>query len=105
SDVVDEIAEAVTEHGVRAVDFVDSTFNLPLSHSRALLAELASRALPVELSTMGLNPAGVTAELVADMKRAGFRSVMCTPESASEVTLKSLQKGFGKHAVIRAAQA
>ena len=105
SDVVDEIAEAVTEHGVRNVDFVDSTFNLPLSHSRALLAELASRALPVELSTMGLNPAGVTPELVGDMKRAGFRSVMCTPESASEVTLKSLQKGFGKHAVVRAADA
>lgn len=103
--VVDEIEEAVREHGVRAVDFVDSTFNLPLSHARALCDELASRALPVELSTMGLNPAGVTPELVASMKRAGFKSVMCTPESASEVTLKTLQKGFSKRAVERAANA
>ncbi len=54
---------------------------------------------------MGLNPAGVTPELVQAMKRAGFKSVMCTPESASEVTLKTLRKGFQKHSVIRAAQA
>ena len=39
------------------------------------------------------------------MKRAGFRSVMCTPESASEVTLRTLQKGFSKRAVERAAKA
>jgi hypothetical protein len=54
---------------------------------------------------MGLNPAGVTPELVRAMKRAGFKSVMCTPESASETTLKSLNKGFQKHAVERAARA
>ncbi|HET7540185.1 MAG TPA: radical SAM protein [Polyangiaceae bacterium] len=105
-EVVDELQEAVTKHGVRAVDFVDSTFNLPLSHARAICEELERRPLVgVELSTMGLNPAGVTPELVDAMKRAGFKSVMCTPESASEVTLKTLRKGFQKHAVIRAAHA
>jgi anaerobic magnesium-protoporphyrin IX monomethyl ester cyclase len=103
-EVVDEIEEAV-EHGARSVDFVDSTFNLPLSHARAICEELARRALPIDLSTMGLNPAGVTPELVKAMKRAGFKSVMCTPESASETTLKSLNKGFQKHAVERAARA
>lgn len=103
-EVLDEIEEAV-EHGVRAVDFVDSTFNLPLSHARDLCEELARRALPVELSTMGLNPAGVTPELVQAMKRAGFKSVMCTPESAAEATLAGLNKGFKKHAVVRAARA
>jgi radical SAM superfamily enzyme YgiQ (UPF0313 family) len=104
SDVVDEIEEVVA-HGVRHVELVDSTFNLPLAHARALCAELERRALPVELSTMGLNPAGVTDELVMAMKRAGFRSVMCTPESASETTLASLHKGFGKQAVERTARA
>jgi hypothetical protein len=103
-DVVDEIEEAAL-HGARSVDFVDSTFNLPLSHARAICEELARRALPIELSTMGLNPAGVTPELVLAMKRAGFKSVMCTPESASETTLASLAKGFKKHAVERAARA
>jgi hypothetical protein len=103
-EVLDEIEEAM-EHGVRAVDFVDSTFNLPLSHARDLCEELARRALPAELSTMGLNPAAVTPELVQAMKRAGFKSVMCTPESASEATLAGLHKGFKKHAVERAARA
>jgi radical SAM superfamily enzyme YgiQ (UPF0313 family) len=103
-EVVDEIEEAL-ENGARSADFVDSTFNLPLSHSRAICEELASRALPIELSTMGLNPAGVTSELVQAMKRAGFKSVMCTPESASETTLASLNKGFKKHALERAARA
>jgi hypothetical protein len=54
---------------------------------------------------MGLNPAGLGPELVAEMKRAGFKSVMCTPESASDVTLATLNKGFSKKTVIRAAQA
>lgn len=103
TSVADEIEEAVRAHGVRHVDFVDSTFNLPLSHARAVCEELARRALPVELSTMGLNPAGVSPELLHSMKRAGFKNVMCTPESASETTLETLKKGFGKRAVQRAA--
>jgi radical SAM superfamily enzyme YgiQ (UPF0313 family) len=103
--VVDEIEEAVRGHGVRQVDFVDSTFNLPLYHARAVCEELARRELPVELSTMGLNPAGLSEELLVTMKRAGFRSVMCTPESASDVTLQTLQKGFTKGSVIKAARA
>ena len=104
SEVVDEIAEAAS-HGVREFEIVDSTFNLPISHARALCDELERRALPVELSTMGLNPAGVTLELVQAMKRAGFRSLMCTAESASDITLASLDKGFDRRAVVRAAQA
>lgn len=104
ADVVDEMEDALA-HGVRQVEIVDSTFNLPLSHARALCAELERRRLPLELSTMGLNPAGVTNELVGAMKRAGFSNLMCTPESASEVTLASLHKGFGKQAIERTAKA
>jgi radical SAM superfamily enzyme YgiQ (UPF0313 family) len=104
-EVVFEIEEAVKDHGVRQIDFVDSTFNLPIAHARALCDELASRALPAEYSTMGLNPAAVTPELVRSMKRAGFKNVMCTPESAATATLETLDKGFRKHAVVRAAQA
>lgn len=103
-EVADEIEEAVLGYGVRQVDFVDSTFNLPLYHARALCDELATRALPVDYSTMGLNPAAITVELVEAMRRAGFKNVMCTPESASDVTLDGLHKGFKKQAVIRAAE-
>src|SRR6185503_4741002 len=58
--VADEIEEAFRDHGVKTFDFVDSTFNLPVSHARGICEELERRALPLELSTMGLNPAGLT---------------------------------------------
>jgi radical SAM superfamily enzyme YgiQ (UPF0313 family) len=103
SAIVDEIEEVVGGHGVRHVDFVDSTFNLPLAHTLELCDELASRAPGPKLSTMGLNPAATTPELLRAMRRAGFDNVMCTPESASNVTLASLQKGYGRDAVVRAA--
>ncbi|MSP60835.1 MAG: radical SAM protein [Myxococcales bacterium] len=104
--IVDEIEEAVREVGVRSIDFVDSTFNIPPVHAIALCEELARRKLPsdVELSTMGVNPAAMSTELLEAMKRAGFSNVMCTPESASNVTLKSLRKGFDRDQVIFAAE-
>ncbi|HVY48454.1 MAG TPA: radical SAM protein, partial [Minicystis sp.] len=37
-------------------------------------------------------------------RRAGFDNVMCTPESASDTTLASLQKGFKREHVVRAAK-
>jgi radical SAM superfamily enzyme YgiQ (UPF0313 family) len=104
ADIVAELREA-SENGVTQVELVDSTFNLPLSHARAVCDALAQAKLPLEMSTMGLNPAGVTEELVAAMKRAGFTSLMCTPETASDVTLKTLAKGFTKQALVRTARA
>jgi radical SAM superfamily enzyme YgiQ (UPF0313 family) len=101
--VADEIEEAVRDHGVRAVELVDSTFNLPHEHCLELCAELASRALPVELSTMGLNPGAISQRLLGLMRRAGFESVMCAPESASDATLAGLDKGYRREAVVEAA--
>jgi len=104
--IADEIEEVVRGHGVRAIDFVDSTFNIPPAHAIALCDELGRRKLPadLELSTMGVNPAVMSTELLDSMKRAGFSHVMCTPESASNVTLKSLRKGFDRAQVIFAAE-
>jgi radical SAM superfamily enzyme YgiQ (UPF0313 family) len=104
--IADEIEEVVKEHGVRAIDFVDSTFNIPEKHAIALCDELARRKLgdDVELSTMGVNPAAMATEMLTSMQRGGFRHIMCTPESASNVTLKSLKKGFTRDQVIFAAQ-
>ncbi len=104
--IADEIEEVVKEHGVRNIDFVDSTFNIPEKHAVALCDELARRRLPddLELSTMGVNPAAVSTETLESMRRAGFHHLMCTPESASNVTLKSLKKGFTRDQVIFAAE-
>src|SRR5262249_21934284 len=101
--IVDEIEEVARGWGVRHVDFVDSTFNLPLSHTLELCEELAARSVRVDLSTMALNPAATTPALLAAMRCAGFANVMCTPESASDTMLASLRKGFRRDDVIRAA--
>jgi radical SAM superfamily enzyme YgiQ (UPF0313 family) len=103
--IADEIEQVVKEYGVRSVDFVDSTFNIPEKHAIALCDELSRRKLPedLELSTMGVNPAAMSTELLESMRRAGFRHLMCTPESASNVTLKSLKKGFTRDQVEYAA--
>lgn len=104
--VADEIEAVVREHGVRSIDFVDSTFNIPAPHAIRLCEQLAARRLPddLQLSTMGINPAVMTPELLDSMRRAGFANLMCTPESASDVTLKSLRKGFTREQVIHAAE-
>ncbi len=102
--MADEVEEAAG-HGVQHVEFVDSTFNIPSGHAIAGCEEIARRRLQLKLSATGLNPAGVTVDLVTLTRRAGFHSVMCTPESASETTLATLQKGFDKETIATAARA
>ena len=101
--VVDEIQEAFEEGGVEDFEFVDSTFNIPRDHALAICHELARRALPVRLDTMGLNPLAVDRELVDAMVAAGFTEVSCTPESGTDRILRRLGKGFGTADVRRAA--
>ncbi|MCB9690254.1 MAG: radical SAM protein [Alphaproteobacteria bacterium] len=102
--VVDEIQEAFEEGGVEDFEFVDSTFNIPRDHALDICHELARRALPVRLDTMGLNPAAVDEELVEGMVAAGFTEVSCTPESGSDRILRRLGKGFSTEDVRRAAE-
>jgi len=91
--VVDEIA-ALARHGVRRVDFVDSTFNSPLHHAVAVAEELARRRTRVGVDTTNFTPAVSPPELFAAMRRAGFRWLGITAESASDPVLERLDKGF-----------
>lgn len=91
--VVEEIA-ALARHGVRRVEFVDSTFNSPLAHALAVSEGLARADLGVGLDTTNFTPAVAHAELFAAMRRAGFRWLGITAESASDPVLERLEKGF-----------
>ena len=102
--IVDEIEEAHEKCGMDRFEFVDSTFNIPREHCMAVLRELASRKLPVEIDTMGLNPVAVDTELVEAMKAAGFNETSCTPESGSPKMIKALGKQFTIEEVARAAR-
>ena len=103
-EVVDEIGEAAREHAPRTFEFVDSIFNVPLGHAIAVCEEIVRRGLAVNLAATTINPLEVSRELLDLMRRAGFLAVMVTPESASDATLAGLGKGFGKGAVVRAAE-
>jgi radical SAM superfamily enzyme YgiQ (UPF0313 family) len=91
--VVDEIA-VLARHGVRRVDFVDSTFNSPLHHAVAVAEALARARLGVGVDTTNFTPAVSPPELFAVMRRAGFRWLGITAESASDPVLERLRKGF-----------
>jgi len=93
-DVVDEIERVIDRVGPRAFEFVDSTFNVPAGHAEGICREILRRRLSVKLTAMGVNPLGVTRELFALMRSAGFNAMMITPEAASDVMLRSLRKGF-----------
>ena len=103
-DIVDEIETVQHTLAPRTFEFVDSTFNLPESHALAICEEIVRRRLKVNLTTMGINPRATSAELFALMKRAGFNSMMITPESGSDTMLASLDKGFNMQDVERTAQ-
>jgi len=94
--VGEEVAEAVEVGKANSIEFVDSTFNIPLGHAMDVCRVLVEGGLSgrAHFSTMGINPAGATEELFGLLKEANFSEVSITPESASEAILKSLGKNF-----------
>jgi len=104
ADVVDEIVRVKAEVGPRTFEFTDSTFNVPEGHARAICEEVIRRKLRVNLSAVGINPSAVSPELFALMKRAGFCSLVITPDSASDTMLRKLRKGFTVEHVRRTVQ-
>ena len=98
-EVVDEIERVLRQHRPRTFEFVDSTFNLPASHSIAICEEIIRRGVKAQFTAMGVNPLDVPPELFPLMKRAGFNSVMITPEAGNDTMLKNLGKGFSMRQV------
>ena len=99
-DVVDEIERVLHATGVqgctrpRTFEFVDSTFNVPSEHAIAICEEIIRRGVRTNFTAMGLNPRDVPPELLPLMKRAGFNSVMVTPEAGCAAMLENYRKGF-----------
>lgn len=93
-DVVDEIESVIERMPDVVFEFVDSTFNHPPQHAENICREIINRGLSLRLRTMGVNPSGVTPNLITLMRKAGFSQIDCTPDSASDKMLKSLRKGF-----------
>ena len=94
--VVQEVRELAERFPGGNVEFVDSTFNLPLPYTVEMLDALADADLGMSYHTSGFNPAAVSRRLIESMNRAGVAQVVITPEAASDVMLSKLNKGFTK---------
>jgi radical SAM superfamily enzyme YgiQ (UPF0313 family) len=104
-EVVDEIEEALFKYQPRTFELVDSVFNDNLEHSIEILEEIIRRPWKADFTAMGMHPQNLDAKYLDLMWRAGFRSFMITPESASDKMLRSYKKGFTRDDVVRAAEA
>ncbi len=104
-DVADEIEEVLSKYHPKTFEFVDSVFNDPLEHSTAILEEIVRRPWKAHFTAMGMLPKNLDSEYLDLMWRAGFRSFMITPESASDKMLTSYRKSFTRLDVVRAAEA
>lgn len=92
--VVDEMWQLMRDRGVRRFEFVDSTFNSPPRHAIAVCESIARRGIRVHLDTTNFTPATAGHELLTAMRRAGFRWLGISAESASDPVLERLEKGF-----------
>jgi radical SAM superfamily enzyme YgiQ (UPF0313 family) len=103
NSIADEI-EGARARGIRDFEFVDSTFNLPARHAIAVLQTLRDRKLHANYVGTGLTPLQLPDELLAAMRELGFRSVILTAESASDVMLASYQKNYRRDRLFTAAE-
>jgi radical SAM superfamily enzyme YgiQ (UPF0313 family) len=104
-DVVDEIEEALFKYRPATFEFVDAVFNDPLEHSIAIMEGIVRRPWKAEFTAMGVHPRNLDKTYLDLMWRAGFRSLMVTPESVSDKMLRSYRKGFTRDDVVHAAEA
>ncbi|MEN8166502.1 MAG: radical SAM protein [Pseudomonadota bacterium] len=104
AEVVEEIKQVARTVKPRCFEFIDSVFNQPESYAIELCEEIIRSGLRVKLTTMGVNPRALSRELLSLMKRAGFNSMMITPESASDRVLEEMRKGFLQDDVKRCAE-
>lgn len=100
--VAEEVATLVHETGIHHIELTDSTFNIPLTHAKAVLRAVAAKGLDIRCRALGLNPAAVDFELVDLMREVGFQDVDLGVESGSDLTLKGLGKNFHKEDILSA---
>jgi radical SAM superfamily enzyme YgiQ (UPF0313 family) len=104
-EVVDEVEEALFKYRPTSFEFVDSVFNDPVEHSMEIMEEIIRRPWKADFTTMGMKPRNLDYNYLQLMWKAGFRSFMITPESASDTMLENYKKGFSRDDVVRAAEA
>lgn len=91
--VADEFMEISARKGVEHVFIVDSVFNLPPRHAKAVCRELAARGNRTPWTSY-VNPVAFDDELAELMLRAGAAGMEIGSDSGCDEVLDRLRKGF-----------
>ncbi len=91
--VADEVAALARTAGVSHLFFVDSVFNAPRTHARAVCEALIACGAPLPWVCYA-SPAGLDDELVAQMARAGCVGAEIGTDAGTDAGLRRLRKPF-----------
>jgi radical SAM superfamily enzyme YgiQ (UPF0313 family) len=89
--------------GCRNFNFVDNTFNLPLTYAKDLCRRVIQAEFGLHLWCL-IYPKWVDAELVELMRQAGCRQISFGFESGSDQMLRSLRKRFDQKEISAASK-
>lgn len=91
--VADQMIQLAQKAAVKHIFIVDSTFNIPSSHAKAICKELIKKSYKIPW-TCYINPIGFDAELADLMVQAGCVGFECGSDSGCDDILRKLNKGF-----------
>lgn len=103
----DNVVEGIKRlnlNGLMDFEFVDNVFNSPYRHAMEICEGLAKARLNARFQSLELNPVFIDDELLKAMEMAGFVGIGITVESASDVVLSGLKKGFTTDDIYKASQ-
>jgi radical SAM superfamily enzyme YgiQ (UPF0313 family) len=98
--VADEFMELCSRTGVEHLFIVDSVFNLPIRHAKAICRELESRGNRTPWTSY-VNPVAFDDELAELMVRAGAAGMEIGSDSGCDEILDRLRKGFHTDKITR----
>jgi hypothetical protein len=101
--VADEFMEICARRGVEHVFIVDSVFNLPPRHAKAVCRELVARGNRTPWTSY-VNPVAFDDELAELMVRAGAAGMEIGSDSGCDEVLDRLRKGFRTDKIRRLSQ-
>ncbi len=98
--VGDEIEKLVKNLGIRNFMFVDSVFNIPVSHARAICHEIINRGLDVDWNAY-YDIKDIDEEFILLAQKAGCRHFSFSPDAITDKGLNCLNKNFAVKDIYR----
>ncbi len=92
--VVDEVEYIRRIFPAKMIMFCENNFNIPKRHAEVICKEMIARKVNAGWGTGDLRPMGITEEFCFQLKESGCGYVNLSIESASEVMLQRMRRGY-----------